>query len=134
MTDVHHVTTSRAVSTHVPGRVRVDERDDLVFTVSTPDAAETDSLSPEQLYAASLASCLHQAIAVEATKIGAATDGSQVHATVDLTHNGSQRFGMQAQVTIELPDVDENTAARVRSEAMATCPLVNGVEISTSDR
>lgn len=132
MTNQQGLTTNNAVSTREPDRVCVDERDDLAFAVTTPDDTKSGAVSPEQFYAAALASCLHQAVAVEASRLGVSTAGSRVRCSVSLTHGGNQRFGLHAELSIDLPDVDAETATQVRTEALVNCPPVRGVEITTN--
>lgn len=52
------------VSTTNPDRVHVTGRPELLFDVSGPvsPGGARDEANPEQLYAAALASCLHQAV------------------------------------------------------------------------
>lgn len=122
------VTKHHADSTRDPDEVRIEG---MRWPVTTPDSPSSEVASPEDLYAAALASCLHQAVMLEATKAGVPTGDSTVRATASLTHDGSQRFGLQAQVAIELPSADSATAEGIRQRAVATCPLIGNVDINT---
>jgi len=54
------------------GSVRVDGRGDLAYAVGEPGDGTADPLNPERLYAAALATCLHQSLTIAATSWRAA--------------------------------------------------------------
>lgn len=127
------ITTHEAESTRDPDQVRIGQAEETRWRVTTPDDARSGLASPEDLYAAALASCLHQAVVLEATKEGVPIADSRVRAGVSLTHDGAQRFGLRAQVGIELPGADEVTVSGVRRRALAACPMIGDVEIATDE-
>ncbi|MGV9360083.1 MULTISPECIES: hypothetical protein [unclassified Amycolatopsis] len=57
-----------AEATSSRGSVRIDGRGDLAYPVGEPSGNGTaDALNPERLYAAALATCLHQALTTATT-------------------------------------------------------------------
>src|SRR4051794_18430435 len=84
-----------ATSTAEPDEVRISGDPELVMQVSAPAAlgGSAESTDPEQLYAAALASCLHQAVVIIS---GAAaevdTSDAVVRAVVGLRHDGRIRY------------------------------------------
>jgi organic hydroperoxide reductase OsmC/OhrA len=131
--DQQPIYTTTGVSTREPSSVQVDDRNDLSFAVSSPEQSPEDGqATPEQLYAAALASCLHQAVVLEATEADVDTAGSQVMVEVTLTHAGQERFGLTARASIDLPGVDEQTRARVTERAVQICPMAGVIELTLS--
>lgn len=118
------------------GTVSIDSRDDLAIDVSAPPelGGEGDGMNPERLYAAALASCLHQAVVLAATAEGVDPSDSAVTATATLDHDGTQRYSMNAQVTIHLPGASSETEFEsVAEQAMRTCPMVDAVSVKRAD-
>ncbi|NJQ00409.1 OsmC family protein [Streptomyces zingiberis] len=89
-----------------------------------------DGWAPEQLYAAAVATCMHQALELAAGLRGADTGGSRVTAEVSLEHDGPLRYSLAAEVTVELPGLDGAVRDAVIDEAVRSCPLVAGVRVN----
>ncbi|WP_103353434.1 OsmC family protein [Amycolatopsis sp. CA-128772] len=123
--DIH---TAQATSSR--GSVRVDGRGDLAFPVGAPSGDGTaDALNPERLYAAALATCLHQALTIAATSLDVEPAESVVTAEATLSHRDDGSYQLRADVGIYLPGAatDELYDAVTR-DALRRCPLV-GTEV-----
>lgn len=128
MPDEHLLHSALGVSTRSPSRVRVDDRDDLTFGVGSPEQqAQPDRATPEQLYAAAVASCLHQSLLIEASEVGVDTANSTVSVEVRLRHAEGRRFELSAVASVELPDADERTGHQLASRALDACPMAGQV-------
>ncbi|MEE1927444.1 OsmC family protein [Streptomyces sp. TRM 70351] len=126
-----YTTTARSL----PGleRVQIEDEADLRLAVSTPaglgGADGAEGWNPERLYAAALATCMHQAVELAAGTRGADTADSRVTARVALEHDGSLRYSFEARLTVELPRLDADERAAVIREAVRSCPMARGVEV-----
>ncbi|MFI6031115.1 OsmC family protein [Amycolatopsis magusensis] len=116
------------------GSVRIDGRDDMGYRVGEP-SGEQDRLNPERLYAAALATCLHQSLVLVASSADVETAESAVTARVSLTHDGERRYGLNATVSMTLPGVpDEKLRDQITAEAVRVCPMVGEVPVSVDDK
>ena len=88
---------------------------------------------PEKLYAAALATCLHQAVVLAATTGDLDTTGTAVRARVTLTHENAQDYSIDAELSIALPNVPRERRAELRDQAVRHCPLVNGWTVGLDD-
>ncbi|SFW70591.1 OsmC family protein [Amycolatopsis australiensis] len=125
-----------AEATSSRGSVRVDGRGDLAFAVGEPSGDGTaDALNPERLYAAALATCLHQSLTIAATSLDVETGESVVTAKVTLAHRHDGGYELRAAVDVYLPgaSTDELYDAVTR-EALRLCPLVGAEVPVTFDR
>ncbi|UJW31599.1 OsmC family protein [Saccharothrix sp. AJ9571] len=114
--------------------VRIDGRDDMGFPVGEPSGGGQDRLNPECLYAAALATCLHQSLVLVATSADAETAESAVTARVTLSHDGERRYGLHATVLMMLPGVsDEKLRDQITAEAVRVCPMVGEIPVSVDD-
>jgi osmotically inducible protein OsmC len=114
------------------GEVRVGENG-MRWRVTTPDSVHSDAADPEMLYAAALASCLHQSVVLEASKEGVPTESSRVRATVTLKLV-QEKFTMQAAVAVELPGTDDNTARSIQQRAWQSCPMTRNIDITFEEQ
>jgi lipoyl-dependent peroxiredoxin len=112
--------------------VRIDGRDDMGYRVNAPSDSDgaKDRLNPERLYAAALATCLHQALTVTATSSDVETAESAVTARVTLSHDSDQRYTLSAEVDIHLPGAGTRELYEsVTAEALRTCPMVGEISV-----
>jgi organic hydroperoxide reductase OsmC/OhrA len=86
----------------------------------------------EQLYAAALATSLHEAIRHVAAEDDDVADCS-VAATVSLHHDGADKTGVEARLKVRLPGVpDRRRKQEVVDLATAHAPLVGGWDVVIS--
>ncbi|MEU3192937.1 OsmC family protein [Streptomyces sp. NPDC006992] len=113
-------------------RVGVEEggRELPVAAPPGPQAAHDGTeWSPEQLYAAAVASCLHQTLGVVGSETGADLSGSRVRAEVALSHEGALRYSFTTRAAVALPNVDPRARNGIVREAMRSCPVSAEVEL-----
>ncbi|MGD9484604.1 OsmC family protein [Streptomyces sp. TRM70308] len=127
-----HRTSAQSASE--PGRVWVGGGERTLPVVAPPALGGGDggpAWQPEQLYAAAVASCLHQTLGVVASEVGGADlADSRVTADVALTHDGSLRYGFTTRVTVDVPRVDAGMRRMLLRELMRTCPVAGQVELA----
>ena len=127
--------TTKADSTLTgPEEVLVSSGPGRDLTVTAPPALggaeDRQEWNPEQLYAAALASCMHQALLLTAQVRGVDCGGSRVTAEVSLEHDGSLHYSFDAALSVELPQIEPAVRAEVIAEAVRACPLAEGVRIT----
>ncbi len=86
-----------AAATSRGGAVDIEGADALTVVA----AGEGDGLTAEHLYAAALATCLHQAVVLTASERGVDAEGSSVTVEVTLTHDGAQEYGLAAVLALD---------------------------------
>jgi osmotically inducible protein OsmC len=117
------------------GSVRIDGRGDLAYAVGEPGDGTADPLNPERLYAAALATCLHQSLTIAATSLDVETGESVVTADVTLVHRGDGGYELRAVVGVYLPGASTDSLYdAVTREALRLCPLVGAKVAVTFDR
>lgn len=125
--------TAEAVSYN--GAVSVDgaSPDRLTVRASQELGGPDGGWNPERLYAAALATCLHQSIVLVGSTTGADTGGSAVHAEVTLREHRAESYKMDAAMHVELPGVaDAATRERILAQATTRCPLVDESQVTVS--
>jgi osmotically inducible protein OsmC len=130
----HDIYSAEATSSR--GTVRVDGRGDLAYPVGEARGdGEAGTLNPERLYAAALATCLHQALTVAATTLDVETAESVVTAKATLAHRDGGGYELRATVEVYLPGAATDELYRaVTEEALRRCPLVGAEVPVTFDR
>ncbi|MBW1604209.1 OsmC family protein [Streptomyces sp. JJ66] len=127
-----HRTSAQSASQ--PGRVWVDGGEQTLPVAAPPALGGADAdpaWHPEQLYAAAVASCLHQTLGIVASEVrGADLTDSRVTADVALTHDGSLHYGFTTRVTVEVPRVDAATRRMLLRETLRVCPIADQVELA----
>jgi organic hydroperoxide reductase OsmC/OhrA len=117
------------------GSVRIDGRGDLAYAVGEPGDGIADPLNPERLYAAALATCLHQSLTIAATTLGMEPGESVVTAEVTLAARGDGGYELRAAVEVYLPGASTDSLYdAVTREALRLCPLVGDKVAVTFDR
>ena len=127
-------TTKAESSIAGPDEVLVSSGPGRELSVTAPPALggaeDRQEWNPEQLYAATLASCMHQALLLTAQVRGVDCGGSRVTAEVSLEHDGSLHYSFDAALSVALPQVDPAARAEVIAEAVRACPLAEGVRVN----
>jgi osmotically inducible protein OsmC len=125
-----------AEATSSRGTVRVDGRGDLAYPVGEPSGNGTaDALNPERLYAAALATCLHQSLTIAASLLDVETAESVVTAKTTLAHDEGGGYELRASVGVYLPGAPtDDLYDAVTREALRLCPLVGAQVAVTFDR
>lgn len=125
--------TTTAFSTSSPDRVTfLNAQHQSLDVVAPPvfNAPKGEGWAPEQFYAAAVATCLHQAIAVVASELGADLTDSRISAEVQLEHSGALRYSLKTTASAELPAVDVGIRDRLLQEAMRVFPLADQIELA----
>ncbi|WP_410665361.1 OsmC family protein [Amycolatopsis sp. lyj-84] len=92
-----------------------------------------DGWNPERLYAAALATCLHQAVVVVASTSDLDTTGSVVRGQVKLIHETGLDYSVDARLSVSLPEIPQTRRQSVLDQAVIHCPLVNGWPVNLED-
>ncbi|GAA4793618.1 MULTISPECIES: organic hydroperoxide resistance protein [Streptomyces] len=102
-----------------------DGRIDL--RVAAPPALGGDGLgtNPEQLFAAGYSACFHNALVIVGRRAGLDLSGSTVAAKVGIGPNNARGYGLAVALSVSLPLVDQDLAARLVSAAHQVCPYSN---------
>jgi osmotically inducible protein OsmC len=120
--------SAAARSVHGTGEIVVEGRESLPVSAPSSLGGSGQGYDVEQLQAASVAACLHQAVVIAATEIGADPAGSEVGAHVRLRTgaDGHYRFHVRAEVT--LPQVSDSSRATVIEHALRICPVADQLD------
>ncbi|GAA2790183.1 organic hydroperoxide resistance protein [Saccharopolyspora taberi] len=86
-----------------------------------------DATNPEQLFAAGYAACFHGALQVVARRAKADITGSEVTARVGIGRNDEGGFGLEVELSVSLPGLDEAQARKLTEEADQVCPYSNAI-------
>jgi Ohr subfamily peroxiredoxin len=78
--------------------------------------------NPEQLFAAGYASCFHNSLLFFAARREIDVTGSSVTARVGLGLDDDGGMGISVELHVDLPGVDEDTAAKLVRSADKGCP------------
>jgi osmotically inducible protein OsmC len=87
-----------------------------------PGGAKTN---PEQLFAAGYAACFHSALKLVAGQQKLSIHNSTVTATVGIGPNDAGGFGLEVDLAVSLPSLDEAKAQEVVRIAHTVCPYSN---------
>jgi Ohr subfamily peroxiredoxin len=86
---------------------------------------DADGTNPEQLFAAGYAACFHSAMKTIAGMKKIDLEESTVTARVGLGPTGTGGFGLTAEMAVDLPGVDRDTAHSLVRKAHRRCPYSN---------
>ena len=86
---------------------------------------DTDATNPEQLFAAGFAACFHSAMKTIAGMKKINLTESVVRARVGLGVAEGGGFGLEAELHVDLPDVDDEAAEKLVRRAHRRCPYSN---------
>ena len=92
--------------------------------------------NPEQLFAAGYAACFHSALKVVAQRDGYDVTGTEVSASVGIGMLDNGGFGLEVQLDVHAPAMDQATAEAAVAKAHEVCPYSNAtrgnVEVTLS--
>ncbi|MFI8189815.1 organic hydroperoxide resistance protein [Streptomyces sp. NPDC085946] len=99
----------------------------LDLKVAMPVALGGDGAgtNPEQLFAAGYSSCFHNALIMVGNRAGFDLSGSTVAAKVGIGPNRQRGYGLAVALSVSLPVLDADLAAKLVDEAHAVCPYSN---------
>jgi Ohr subfamily peroxiredoxin len=99
----------------------------LELRVAMPPALGGDGngTNPEQLFAAGYSSCFHNALVMVGRRSGFDLSGSTVAAKVGIGPNKLRGYGLAVALSVSLPVVDQDLAAKLVDEAHEVCPYSN---------
>lgn len=83
--------------------------------------------NPEQLFAAGFAGCFDNAMLLVARQMKLSATGSRVTARVGLGMFEAGRFGMEVELLVSLPELDDDEAERLVTATHKVCPFSNAV-------
>lgn len=81
--------------------------------------------NPEELFAAGFAACFHSALKLVAGREHLDVNGSEVSARVGIGQNDQGGFGLEVELDVHVPNVDEPTAQDLVEKAHQVCPYSN---------
>ncbi|HVL95451.1 MAG TPA: organic hydroperoxide resistance protein [Solirubrobacteraceae bacterium] len=104
-----------------------DGRLDVAIVVPAELGGPEDAsgTNPEQLFAAGYAACFHSSMKTIAGMKKIDLTASTVTARVGLGPTGSGGFGLEAQLQVDLPGLDRETAHSLVRKAHRRCPYSN---------
>jgi osmotically inducible protein OsmC len=108
------------------GRVASDDgKLDVVVNPPKEMGGSGAGTNPEQLFAAGYSACFQGALGVVARKENADISGSRVTAKVGIGKNESGGFGLEVDIAVSIPNVDEAIARQLVEAAHQVCPYSN---------
>jgi lipoyl-dependent peroxiredoxin len=84
-----------------------------------------DGTNPEQLFAAGYSSCFHNALVLVGRREGYDLTGSTVAAKVGIGPNKQRGYGLAVALSVSLPVLDPDIAAKLVDAAHEVCPYSN---------
>jgi Ohr subfamily peroxiredoxin len=84
-----------------------------------------DGTNLEQLFAAGYSSCFHNALILVGNHAGYDLTGSTVAAKVGIGPNKQRGYGLAVALSVSLPVLDQEVAARLVDAAHEVCPYSN---------
>ncbi|MFG3659676.1 organic hydroperoxide resistance protein [Streptomyces sp. NPDC047706] len=81
--------------------------------------------NPEQLFAAGYSTCFHNALILVGNRSGYDLTGSTVAAKVGIGPNSRRGYGLAVALSVSLPVLDADVAAKLVDEAHEVCPYSN---------
>ena len=81
--------------------------------------------NPEQLFAAGYSSCFHNALVLVGRRAGLDLTGSTVAAKVGIGPNKQRGYGLAVALSVSLPVLDQDVAAKLVDAAHEVCPYSN---------
>ncbi|MFF8846713.1 organic hydroperoxide resistance protein [Streptomyces sp. NPDC015127] len=102
-----------------------DGRIDLRVAMPPALGGDGNGTNPEQLFAAGYSSCFHNALVLVGRRAGLDLTGSTVAAKVGIGPNRARGYGLAVALSVSLPLVDQDLAARLVAAAHQVCPYSN---------
>ncbi|HZR41796.1 MAG TPA: organic hydroperoxide resistance protein [Ktedonobacteraceae bacterium] len=101
----------------------------LMLNLSTPKEmggpGAPGTTNPEQLFAAGYAACFQSALMVIARRQHVDASQSTVTAKVGIGPNGEGGYGLEVELHVAIPDMDEATGQKLVELAHQVCPYSN---------
>lgn len=99
----------------------------IELKVAMPPALGGDGngTNPEQLFAAGYSACFHSALVMVGRREGLDLSGSTVAAKVGIGPNRQRGYGLAVALSVSLPVLDPEAAARLVDAAHEVCPYSN---------
>jgi lipoyl-dependent peroxiredoxin len=108
------------------GHTRTDDRMlDLDLRVPTAMGGPGGATNPEQLFAAGYAACFHSALKVVAQRDKLDVSDSEVSATVGIGMLPNGGFGLEVELDVHVPALDQQAAEALVAQAHEVCPYSN---------
>jgi lipoyl-dependent peroxiredoxin len=108
------------------GHTRTDDGMlDLDLRIPTEMGGPGGATNPEQLFATGYAACFHSALKVVAQEDKLDVSDSEVSATVGIGMLPSGGFGLEVELDIHVPALDQQTAEALVARAHKVCPYSN---------
>ncbi|GAA2437210.1 organic hydroperoxide resistance protein [Streptomyces glaucus] len=102
-----------------------DGRLDLKVAMPPELGGDGAGTNPEQLFAAGYSSCFHNALIMVGNRAGYDLSGSTVAAKVGIGPNQQRGYGLAVALSVSLPVLDPDLAAKLVDEAHEVCPYSN---------
>ncbi|MFD7877363.1 organic hydroperoxide resistance protein [Streptomyces sp. NPDC059766] len=102
-----------------------DGRIDLKVAMPPALGGDGDGTNPEQLFAAGFSSCFHNALILVGNRAGYDLTGSTVAAKVGIGPNRTHGYGLAVALSVSLPVLDAEIAAKLVDAAHQVCPYSN---------
>ncbi|MER6434977.1 organic hydroperoxide resistance protein [Streptomyces sp. NPDC001185] len=99
----------------------------IELKVAMPPALGGDGngTNPEQLFAAGYSACFHSALVMVGRREGYDLSGSTVAAKVGIGPNKRRGYGLAVALSVSLPGVERDVAAKFVDAAHEVCPYSN---------
>ncbi|WP_371661906.1 organic hydroperoxide resistance protein [Streptomyces sp. NBC_00280] len=99
----------------------------LALKVAMPPqmGGDGNGTNPEQLFAAGYSSCFHNALVLVGRREGYDLTGSTVAAKVGIGPNKQRGYGLAVALSVSLPILDQDIAAKLVDAAHMVCPYSN---------
>ncbi|MFE7763121.1 organic hydroperoxide resistance protein [Streptomyces sp. NPDC057438] len=102
-----------------------DGQIDLKVAMPPAMGGDGDGTNPEQLFAAGYSSCFHNALVLVGRRAGYDLTGSTVAAKVGIGPNKQRGYGLAVALSVSLPVIDQDIAAKLVDAAHQVCPYSN---------
>jgi osmotically inducible protein OsmC len=124
--NVLYTTTAHATGDGRNGHGQTDDGQ-LDFDLRIPKemGGPGGATNPEQLFAVGYAACFHSALKVVAQRQGVDATGTEVSATVGIGATDDGGFGLQVELDVHVPSLDEAAALDLVEKAHQVCPYSN---------
>jgi len=108
------------------GHTRTEDRMlDLDLRVPTALGGPGGATNPDQLFAAGYAACFHAALKVVAQRDKLDVSDSEVSATVGIGMLPNGGFGLEVELDVHVPALDQQAAEALVAQAHEVCPYSN---------
>ncbi|MFF7266688.1 organic hydroperoxide resistance protein [Streptomyces sp. JV178] len=98
---------------------------DLRVAMPPELGGDGNGTNPEQLFAAGYSSCFHNALVLVGRREGYDLTGSTVAAKVGIGPNKQRGYGLAVALSVSLPVLDQDIAAKLVDAAHQVCPYSN---------